>query len=110
MYLTIAVTIIMMVQFYLFPAPPFSVDNVLVVVEPLPWSEVGRLMSVPFSKFEIIDNDYTTDKEKLGAVIRYWLLRDPYASWRMLIQRLYIFGKYETANKIQNYAEKLTGQ
>ena len=82
----------------------------MTVLETLPWREVGDMLSVPDSKLDAIDADHTTDEGKKGAVIRYWLLRDPYASWRMLISRLDANDKLDIADRIRNYSEKQTGQ
>ena len=82
----------------------------MTVLETLPWREVGDMLWVPDSKLDAIDADHTTDEEKKGAVIRYWLLRDPYASWRMLIWRLDADEKFDIADRMRNYAEKQTGQ
>ena len=82
----------------------------MAVLVTLPWREVGYYLDVPDSKLDAIDADHTTDEEKKGAVIRYWLLRDPYASWRMLILRLDVCEKFDIADRMRNYAEKQTGQ
>ena len=82
----------------------------MAVLQTLPWREVGNMLSVPYSKLDAIDADHTTDEGKKGAVIRHWLLRDPYASWRMLIYRLDVGDKFDMADQIRNYAEKQTGQ
>jgi hypothetical protein len=43
--------------------------------------------------------------------VREWLLRDPLASWRRIIDNLYIFQYYETqGDSIVHYAEELTGK
>ena len=82
----------------------------MAVLQTLPWREVGDCLRVPDSKLDAIDADHTTDEGKKGAVIRYWLLRDPYASWRMLIFRLDVYEKLDIADRMRNYAEKQTGQ
>ena len=82
----------------------------MTVLQTLPWREVGDCLHVPDSKLDAIDADHTTDEGKKGAVIRYWLLRDPYASWRMLILYLDYKDKLDIADRIRNYAEKQTGQ
>ena len=41
--------------------------------------------------------------------MREWLLRDPLASWRRLIDMLYHYNKAERANSILHYAEELIG-
>jgi hypothetical protein len=44
------------------------------------------------------------------AGVREWLLRDPLASWRRIIDQLYIIrDKAERADSILHYAEELTG-
>ena len=82
----------------------------MAVLETLPWRKVGDILYVPDSKLDAIDADHTTDEGKKGAVIRYWLLRDPYASWRILIWRLDAYEKSDIADRMRNYAEKQTGQ
>ena len=41
--------------------------------------------------------------------MREWLLRDPLASWRRLIDQVYGWYKAERADSILHYAEELTG-
>ena len=82
----------------------------MTVLETLPWRKVGNMLFVPYSKLDAIGADHTTDEGKKGAVIRYWLLRDPYASWRRLIDMLDREDKFDMADQIRNYAEKQTGQ
>ena len=102
----------------LFPAPPLSVENVMAVLEALPWRRVGDELYVPYSK---LASENSTDRQRLAAVIRYWILRDPYASWRRLIHTLdsyvsYIFNDddnnkwRDVADRIRKYAEKQTGE
>ena len=58
---------------------------------------------------------HSTDEQE-AAVVRYWLLRDPLASWRRIIRQLDQwagfpgYGHYsDIANRIRHYAEELTG-
>ena len=71
--------------------------------------KVGKILHIPDSKLHEIDREYPTDDEREGAVIRYWTLRDPYASWRRIIEELDRGGKHERAHRICHYAEELTG-
>ena len=95
----------------LFPAPPLSVENVMAVLEALPWRRVGGELYVPYSK---LASENSTDRQRLAAVIRYWILRDPYASWRRLIHMVDYFydsDKWrDVADRIRKYAEKQTGE
>ena len=112
-------------------------ENVVAVLEGLQLDRVCRMLFIPDTKLEAIKGEFTTGKECLRAVVMYWLLRDPLASWRRLISQLDLYsapylplsflyeleGKAEiaaetaaaaatvaVANSICNYAEKLTGK
>ena len=85
-------------------------ENVATILEQLSLYDVHAVLSIPRAKLDAIKSEFSTDKEHLRALIQYWLLRDPYASWRRLIIQLEIWGEAAAANSIRNYAEKLTGQ
>ena len=63
---------------------------------------------------ELRSAHHSTDEQE-AAVLQYWLLRDPLASWRKLILQLdwwtdYGHGHYsDIADRIRHYAEELTG-
>ena len=63
---------------------------------------------------ELQSAHHSTDEQE-AAVVRYWLLRDPLASWRRIILQLdewagYGYGHYsDIADRIRHYAEELTG-
>ena len=91
------------------------------ILEQLSLDDVSIVLYIPDSKLDAIKSEFSTYKERLRALIQYWLLRDPYASWRRLIIRLDNISYYSSAaatlaaaaaaaNSIRNYAEKLTGQ
>ena len=90
----------------------------MAVLEALPWRRVGDRLYVPYSKLDAIASENSTDRQRLAAVIRYWILRDPYASWRRLIHTLDYYVDYEDDRKkwhdvkdrIRKYAEKQTGE
>jgi hypothetical protein len=95
-------------------APPLSVDSVMAVLAGVTemWRKIGRELYIGVAALDIIGSDFTSDVDKLRAVVRYWLMRDPYASWRRLIWRLEWstdsrLGK--VADRIRNRAERLTG-
>ena len=97
-------------------APPLSMDSVMTVLEGVAgrWRGVGRWLSIPGHILIVISEEGGSDMERLRAVVRYWLLRDPQASWRKLIWQLdYDVDDpdlHAVADSIRNYAEKLTGQ
>ena len=64
------------------------------------------------SKCDEIQRQFSSDEERISAGVREWLLRDPLASWRRLINQLYsrVQDKCHTlADSILHYAEELTG-
>ena len=99
-------------------------ENVVAVLEGLRLESVGIMLFIPDTKLAAIKGEFTTEKERLKAVVMYWLLRDPLASWRRLILQLDDYSSYyysssegrasaaaaAAANSIRNYAEKLRGK
>ena len=64
---------------------------------------------------ELKSAHHSTDEQE-AAVVRYWLLRDPLASWRKIILQLDEWAGYTgddhysyIADSIRHYAEELTG-
>ena len=47
--------------------------------------------------------------QRRNAAVHFWLVSDPYASWRRLITELDEREEYVMAKQIHRYAEKLTG-
>ena len=86
-------------------------NNVVAVLETIPWRDFGyRYLRVPSSKCDAIASECSTDRERLTTVIRHWILKDPYASWRKLIDRLDVYKKFDIADRIRKFAEKQKGQ
>jgi hypothetical protein len=86
----------------------------MAVLEPVKekWKRVGRELYIPKAAMDVIQSDFDSDIDRLRAVIRYWLMRDPYASWRRLIWRFDGSGYNNLrriAESLRNHAEKLTG-
>ena len=67
------------------------------------------MLNIPSSKLSEIAGEYCSDEERELAVIRYWILRDPFASWRRIIERLERTGKRDHAITLHHYSEELTG-
>ena len=68
------------------------------------------MLLIPYSKLSEIKGEYHSDEEREVAVIRYWILRDPFALWRRIIEQLQeLHGKHDYAIRIHHYSEELTG-
>ena len=52
---------------------------------------------------------FSSADDRVRAAVREWLLRDPLASWRRVIEQLYVYEEVERADSILHYAEELTG-
>lgn len=104
-----------MIKFHPFLAvPPLSVAKVMTLLEGLAnersWKYIGGVILLISSyKLDVIERSYFTDKLKLQAAIQYWLLWDPLASWRRLIDRLCRCNASHIMNEIMHYAEKQKG-
>ena len=95
--------------------PPLSVEGVVKAMESLTqqWRDVSERLWIPKAVRNRIASECSTDEECLRRAIRYWLLRDPYASWRRIIYRF----DYEddtafstVADSLRSNAEPLQGQ
>ena len=86
-----------------------TVDNVRKALREIHWYKIGEILRIPNSKLREIEGEYPSDEEREVAVIRYWILRDPFASWRRIIDRLTDWGKHYHCIGIRHYSEELTG-
>ena len=86
-----------------------TVDNVRKALHGIHWNVVGGMLLIPDSKLREIEGEYHSDEEREVAVIRYWILRDPFASWRRIIGQLEVRKKHDHAIRIHHYSEELTG-
>ena len=94
-------------------ATALTVNNITNTLNGIAWSTIGwGILDLPESKYEQIEKQFSSDEERVSAGVREWLLQDPLASWRKLINELYVMKdtKYNTlADSILHYAEELTG-
>ena len=94
-------------------ATGLTIDNVRKALQGMHWRKVGRMLHIPDSKLDEIEGEYVANDQCEAAeavtVIRYWTLRDPFASWRRMIEYLEREGKNDQADRIRHYAEELTG-
>ena len=86
-----------------------TVANIRRAIQGLEWRRLGRVLRIPNSILDEISKEHTTDDQCEAAVIHYWTLHDPLASWRRLVDQLHRWDKDDHANRISHYAEKLTG-
>ena len=87
-----------------------TVDNITNALAGINWKTIGqRILHLPDSKYDEITKQYSSDDDRLRAGVREWLLRDPLASWRRVIDRLYWENEVERADSVAHYAEELTG-
>jgi hypothetical protein len=86
-----------------------TVDNVRKALHGIHWYDVGRMLFIPDSKLSEIEGEYRSDEEREVAVIRYWILRDPFASWRRIIWQFEDCERHDHAIRIHHYSEELTG-
>ena len=74
------------------------------------------ILGIPAAQLAELRSAHHSTDEQEAAVVRYWLLQDPLASWRRLIYQL--DGRAglpgyghcsDIADRIRHYAEELTG-
>ena len=74
------------------------------------------ILGIPAAQLAELRSAHHSTDEQEAAVVRYWLLRDPLASWRRIILQLDEWAGYpgyghysDIADRIRHYAEELTG-
>ena len=67
------------------------------------------VLRLPESQQRKIKAEYTTEDQWRNAAVHFWLVSDPYASWRRLTSDLDVYEEYDVAKQIHRYTEKLTG-
>ena len=93
-----------------FNATALTVTNITNTLAGLDWWIIcPNILDLPSSKCDEIEKQFSSDEERVEAAVREWLLRDPLASWRRLIDQLYVYGEFDRADSILHYAEELTG-
>ena len=90
-------------------AKALTVESIRKAVQGLEWWRLGQVLIIHDSKLNEIAKEYPTDQQCEAAVIHYWILHDPLASWRRLADLLYRRDGPDRANRIRHYAEELTG-
>ena len=94
---------------------PLSVDRAMTVLGGVAgrWRRVGTWLYVPGAVLDLIASECTSDSECLRKALRYWIQRDPLASWRRLIWRLDMSENSDlvgVTDDVRSLAEELTGQ
>ena len=86
-----------------------TVVNIRRAVQGLEWRRLGVVLRIPDSILNGISMGHATDDKREAAAIQYWILHDPLASWRRLIDQLHEWDEHDRATRIYHYAEELTG-
>jgi hypothetical protein len=73
------------------------------------WHDIGHCLFVPWKTMDELWSQYSTDSERLTAVILYALTLHPRFSWRCVIYALYAMKEHQVAERIQDYSEPVTG-
>ena len=103
-----------------FPATALTNDSVLNELKELNWKilcDTGQpfgytfagVLELPVSEGQRIKTICVSEEECKSAGVLWWVDHHPLASWRLLITQLDWAGKHSLANRIHQYAEKVTG-
>ena len=69
---------------------PLTVGNVVEALDSVKtsWWLLGDQLYIPPSNLREFESKHSSIEERLRSTIHLWLLSDPYASWRRIIQAL----------------------
>ena len=89
----------------------FSTMNVLRAVEEVEdINGLGICLNVPVLKRQEIYSQFSSRSQQKKLFIKYWIERDPVASWRGLIVALDEMREKKAADAIRHLAEPVTGR
>ena len=71
--------------------------------------DINTVLHIPINKRAELNQEYPNVEQRIEATVRFWLLTDPLASWRRIIERLDNWGRHVSADQIRHYAEELIG-
>ena len=96
-------------------ATALTVSNITTALAGIPWRTIGKdILRLPRSKRDEISSQCSTDEERVGALVREWMLCDPLASWRRIIHELHEYSvsrkEHTLGDSMLHYAEELTGK
>ena len=106
---------------FLFPATALTPDNVLNELKEVNWKMLCDITSfspgsiflgvleLPKTEGRRIERVYVSEEERKSAGVLWWVDHNPLASWRLLIRGLDVWGHHSLANRIHQYAEKVSG-
>ena len=98
-----------------FSTTALTVDNVLKELKGVSWKTLSSgaysdgVLELRFSPRSKIERKYTREEDRKKAGITYWTRNHPYSSWRHLITQLDLEKEHAVADKLCQFAEKLTG-
>jgi len=90
---------------------PLTVDNVVEAVDRVKerWWLFGQQLYIPSSNLIELESKHSSIEERLRSTIHLWLLTDPYASWRRIIQTLDGIKEHKVAESLRHLAEPIVG-
>ena len=90
---------------------PLTVDNVVEAVDRVKesWWHLGQRLYIPSSHLIEFESKHSSIEGRLRSSIHLWLLTDPYASWRRIIQALDGIEEHKVAGTLHHLAEPIVG-
>ena len=92
-----------------------TVNNIIKALQDISFKVLCDILDIPGSKRQEIKQESESDHKLFVKAVKWWLLTDPLASWRRIVDRLYIRSYYEYLNldvicdRIRHYTEELIG-
>ena len=96
-------------------APPLTVENVLQylpVQQVKNWRMVGKLLlgDIDNTKVQAIEREYSSNEDRMRAVVQQWLEGGLPRLWRWLVWALDQAGDIEVADPIRGFTEPPRGE
>ena len=90
-------------------ATALTVNNIVKALHGIGMRKINDVLYIPDNKRDELEREYPNVEQRIEATVRFWLLTDPLASWRRIIQQLDFWDEHVNADQLRHYAEELPG-
>ena len=86
-----------------------NVHQVMEVVRQARWGDVGRRLLLPSSILDKIDDECSSDAEKMSAVVNYVITIIPGITWEVIAAALYKEDEEKAVERVKPYLHIIPG-
>ena len=83
--------------------------NISRVLEGVDWKRLCKILWISDRKCDELTSSFPDTERRREEAIKFWMTNDPLASWRKLVDQLYMWDEETLGDSVRHYCEDLTG-